>query len=108
VPALAYFGTADVFHPFDDSWQTTMDYLVLTLYIAGLATVFFGVRGTREVRTSIVFSACMLYVNLLYLNPAYGPIGPSFWATFLLLRGRMRDVGWPKRSACQSMVTATS
>jgi len=89
--AIVWFGAASAFHLLGDRWQTVTDYFVLALYIGGLATVLFGLRGIREVRTSIVFSACVLWGNLLVsLTPAYPhgtvvlcPLPPSWWTAFL-------------------------
>jgi thaumarchaeosortase len=99
---MLYFGAVGLFKPFTDSiywvgrilgasgdtsnsWLMATDYVAMTLYIFGLATAFFGVRGILKVITGIVLSAGMLVMYLLDAFFPYGSIGPlQFWANFIV------------------------
>jgi len=68
-----------------NSFLMAMDYVVLTLYIAGLTITFFGTRAILAVLTPIAFSAGMLVMYLLDAFFPYGSIGPlQFWANFIV------------------------
>jgi thaumarchaeosortase len=68
-----------------NSWLMAMDYLIVTLYITGLATLFFGARAILGILTAIVFSMGMLIMYLLDAFFPYGSIGPlQFWANFIV------------------------
>ena len=100
--ALAYFGGIGLFGQFVDSirsvgqslgapvdvtnsWLMAIDYLALTLYIAGLAAAFFGARAILGILTAVVFSAGMLVMYVLDAFFPYGSIGPlQFWANFIV------------------------
>ncbi len=100
--AIVYFGAVAVVGPFTDSvysvgrilgasgevsnsWLMAMDYLVLTLYIVGLVTVFFGPRAILSILTAVVFSAGMLTMYLLDAFFPYGSLGPlQVWANFVV------------------------
>ena len=99
---MLYFGAVALVTPFTDSvysvgrilgasgefsnsWLMAMDYLVLSLYIIGLATVFFGPRAILGIFTAVVFSAGMLVMYLLDAFFPYGSLGPlQFWANFVV------------------------
>jgi len=69
-----------------NSFLMAMDYVVLSLYIAGLAVAFFGKRAILAVLTPIVFSTGMLAMYLLDAFFPYGSIGPlQFWANFIVV-----------------------
>jgi thaumarchaeosortase len=100
--ALAYFGGVGLVGQFTDfirsvggtlgapvdvtnSWLMAVDYLALTLYIAGLAAAFFGARAILGTLTAVVFSAGMLVMYVLDAFFPYGSIGPlQFWANFIV------------------------
>jgi len=102
IVALLYFGGVALVAPFTDSvywvgrvlgasgdvsnsWLMAMDYLILTLYIVGLATLFFGPRAILGILTAAVFSAGMLAMYLLDAFFPYGSLGPlQFWANFIV------------------------
>jgi len=102
VLALFYFGAVAAVGQFTDSiygigrglgvsedvtnsWLMAMDYLVLTLYVMGLAGAFFGARAIRGIFAAIVFSAGMLTMYLLDAFFPYGSLGPlQFWANFVV------------------------
>jgi thaumarchaeosortase len=100
--ALTYFGGLGLAGQFTDfiysigrnlgasgdvsnSFLMATDYLVLTLYIAGLAAAFFSARAVLGIFTAIVFSAGMLIMYLLDAFFPYGSLGPlQFWADFIV------------------------
>jgi len=100
--ALSYFAAVAVVGEFTDSvywvgrilgasgdvsnsWLMAMDYLILTLYVLGLAIAFFGVRAILGIFTAVVFSAGMLIMYLLDAFFPYGSLGPlQFWANFVV------------------------
>jgi thaumarchaeosortase len=100
--ALVYFGGLGLAGQFTDfiywigkslgasgdvsnSFLMAMDYLVVTLYITGLAAAFFSARAILGIFTAIVFSAGMLVMYLLDAFFPYGSIGPlQFWANFIV------------------------
>lgn len=101
--ALSYFGAVAVVGRFTDSvywvgrvlgasgevsnsFLMAMDYVVMTLYVVGLALVFFGARSILSILTAIVFSAGMLTMYLLDAFFPYGSLGPlQFWANFVVV-----------------------
>ena len=100
--ALFYFGAVTAVGQFTDSvywvgrvlgasgdvsnsWLMAVDYVVLTLYVAGLTVAFFSLRSVLNILTAIVFSAGMLVMYLLDAFFPYGSLGPlQFWATFIV------------------------
>jgi thaumarchaeosortase len=100
--ALFYFGAVAVVGQFTDSvywvgrvlgasgevsnsFLMAVDYVIMTLYIVGLATAFFGARSILSILSAIVFSAGMLMMYLLDAFFAYGSLGPlQFWANFVV------------------------
>jgi thaumarchaeosortase len=100
--ALFYFGAVTAVGQFTDSvywggrvlgasgdvsnsWLMAVDYMVLTLYIAGLTVAFFSPRSLLNILTAIVFSAGMLVMYLLDAFFPYGSLGPlQFWAMFIV------------------------
>jgi len=68
-----------------NSWLMAMDYLVLTSYVIGLATAFFGARAVLWIITPVVFSTGMFVLCVLDAFMPYGTIGPlQFWANFIV------------------------
>jgi len=68
-----------------NSWLMSMEYLVLTLYMAALAIALFSLRAVRSIVTPIVLSLGMLVFYLLDAFFPYGEIGPlQFWANFIV------------------------
>jgi thaumarchaeosortase len=100
--ALFYFGAITAVGQFTDSvywvgrilgasggvsnsWLMAVDYVILTLYVMGLATTFFGARSILSILTAIVFSAGMLIMYLLDAFFPYGSLGPlQLWANFVV------------------------
>ena len=100
--ALFYFGAVAAIGQFTDSvylvgrtlgasgevsnsWLMAVDYMILTLYVVGLAVAFFGARSIVSIFTGIVFSAGMLTMYLLDAFFPYGSLGPlQFWANFIV------------------------
>jgi len=100
--ALFYFGAVTAVGQFTDSvywvgrvlgasgdvsnsWLMAVDYMVLTLYVAGLTVAFFSARSILNTLTAIVFSAGMLVMYLLDAFFPYGSLGPlQFWANFIV------------------------
>ena len=100
--ALTYFGAVGVDQGFvnlvyslgkvlgaagqvSNSWLMSMDYLILTLYMAALAVVLFNLRALRAIVTPIVLGLGMLAFYLLDAFFPYGEIGPlQFWANFIV------------------------
>jgi thaumarchaeosortase len=68
-----------------NSWLMAVDYMVLTLYVVGLAVAFFSVRSILNVLTGVIFSVGMLIMYLLDAFFPYGSLGPlQFWANFVV------------------------
>jgi len=68
-----------------NSWLMSVEYLVLALYMIGLAVTLFGLRTIRIIVTPIVLSLGMLTFYLLDAFFPYGEIGPlQFWANFIV------------------------
>jgi len=68
-----------------NSWLMAVDYMILTLYIMGLAAAFFGARSILSILTAVVFSAGMLIMYLLDAFFPYGSLGPlQIWANFVV------------------------
>lgn len=100
--ALFYFGAITAVGQFTDSvywvgrilgasgevsnsWLMAVDYMILTLYVMGLAAAFFGARSILSILTAVVFSAGMLIMYLLDAFFPYGSLGPlQFWANFVV------------------------
>jgi thaumarchaeosortase len=100
--ALFYFGAITAVGQFTDSvywvgrilgasgevsnsWLMAVDYVILTLYVMGLAAAFFGARSILSILTAVVFSAGMLIMYLLDAFFPYGSLGPlQFWANFVV------------------------
>jgi thaumarchaeosortase len=100
--ALFYFGAITAFGQFTDSvywvgrilgasgevsnsWLMAVDYMILTLYVMGLAAAFFGARSILSILTAVVFSAGMLIMYLLDAFFPYGSLGPlQSWANFVV------------------------
>lgn len=100
--ALFYFGAITAVGQFTDSvywagrilgasgevsnsWLMAVDYMVLTLYVMGLAVAFFGARSILSILAAVVFSAGMLIMYLLDAFFPYGSLGPlQFWANFVV------------------------
>ena len=100
--ALFYFGAVAAVGQFTDSvywvgrilgasgdvsnsWLMAVDYMIMTLYVAGIAVAFFSARSILNVLTAIVFSAGMVIMYLLDAFFPYGSLGPlQFWANFIV------------------------
>jgi thaumarchaeosortase len=68
-----------------NSWLMSMDYLILTLYMAALAIILFNLRALKAIVTPIVLGLGMLAFYLLDAFFPYGEIGPlQFWANFIV------------------------
>ena len=100
--ALFYFGAITAVGQFTDSvywvgrilgasgevsnsWLMAVDYMILTLYVMGLAAALFGARSILSILTAVVFSAGMLIMYLLDAFFPYGSLGPlQSWANFVV------------------------
>ena len=110
--ALVYFGGIGLVGQFTDfvywvgkilgasgevsnSFLMTVDYVVLTLYIMGLAAAFFSARAILGLLTAVVFSAGMMIMYLLDAFFPYGSLGPlQFWAEFVVAAVGLLSMGF--------------